>query len=473
MVYARVTMLMPAVAMKLYLSIAISNVVAAKRQDRFPHYFRRSIVLSTMCLLPLYVLQAVSGNIMESIGVSEDIAKLITPYCTIMVAMNQIKTLNMPVEVIIVNLGYTKSLVWNSLLSGLLVQIFMSYYLISVKEMGVVGAALAEICAQSMRLLYWAVMTHYFDLWNCFFGSIGPDSLSLFDTGEMRLFVSLAVPRMLSFVATWICPNDLIILFLVNISGIPESLETATLIMLTVHHLENAALNGFTTAIRIRVLNLLGLSKTCSYPVDARRSFRFNVKLTVIANAFLNLVAFCLVIPTSRIISNDEDVRSWYQKLGWLYLFRCISTNSTAHVVDMFLTPLKYGHQEVAIGGLSYFLVGLPCTILATLTNVFTTSLQWKVLNMFLFSQVVPTTTRTIIFYAFMVYFLNWSASATTMRDRAMSDRRPSLALVEKIDSDVEEGTRGDEFEIATDSKAGSLCMSSALENPLPMKGDG
>jgi len=107
-VFFNITMLMTTFGLCAYFSTNLPGCIGAGRKDRIPMYFKRSMVMTTLLMLPWYALQFFAGTIMVGVGVPPDIAAEVDVYCRLMVIAMWLLTLELHVESIFVNLGYTK-----------------------------------------------------------------------------------------------------------------------------------------------------------------------------------------------------------------------------------------------------------------------------------------------------------------------------------------------------------------------------
>ena len=124
----------------------------ANRRERLPVYTFRSIVLTTICLLPMFCLQFFSGDIMHVCGIERHIADEITTYTSYMIISSILLMLEAHIENVFINLGYTKSAAFNSFLTGLGVDVVSTYLLIFRMNLGTKGAAFAQIIVKSARI---------------------------------------------------------------------------------------------------------------------------------------------------------------------------------------------------------------------------------------------------------------------------------------------------------------------------------
>eukprot|EP00940_MAST-03C_sp_MAST-3C-sp2_P003641 g3641.t1 len=256
-VFYNCTCLMVVLGIMSYFYSSVPGLVGSKRRDRIPHYFRRSICVTTLCMLPFYALQIASGEIMHAVGVDRDVSDKITPYCMLMTVSNFLLMIEAHFEVVFVNLGFAKCAAFNSFITGIGVDIAATYYFIFHRQMGTEGAAYAQIIVKTARICVWLALATYFRLWKYFTGSRGPSALKMFDGKELVTFAKLGIPRVLSFFTGWLV-FELQVVALTNISGIDRAAKAAGAIWVQCEGTLAAVQNGWLSATRIRSLNLLG-----------------------------------------------------------------------------------------------------------------------------------------------------------------------------------------------------------------------
>ena len=196
----------------------IPGCIGAKRKDRIPSYFKRSVVWTTLLMLPLFAVQFFAGPIMYSLGVKKDIAHEVGVYCRLMVITSLLLNLDCHIETIMVNLGYTRCAAFNSGLSGLGIDVVGTYFLIYKWKMGTEGAALAQIAVKSSRLLVWFGLILYYGLFDTICVGVSKKKDPIFSWKEFKIFINLSLPAILSNFSGWFI-FELQIMCLANIQG--------------------------------------------------------------------------------------------------------------------------------------------------------------------------------------------------------------------------------------------------------------
>ena len=100
----------------------------------------------------------------------------------------------MHVEIVFITTGHARSATFNSLLTGMCIDVACSYLFIYRLDLGVVGAALVHLSVRLCRLLVWGALATHFGLWRLFFGSASQAD-HLFSWREARVFWKLAAPQ--------------------------------------------------------------------------------------------------------------------------------------------------------------------------------------------------------------------------------------------------------------------------------------
>jgi Na+-driven multidrug efflux pump len=222
-VFYNCTVLMILIGLMNYHYSGVPGLVGANRRERLPVYTFRSIVLTTICLLPMFCLQFFSGDIMHVCGIERHIADEITTYTSYMIISSILLMLEAHIENVFINLGYTKSAAFNSFLTGLGVDVVSTYLLIFRMNLGTKGAAFAQIVVKSARILVWIGLGVRFRLGKYFFGK---SNEKVFDRDEVKEYFALGIPRILTFFTGWLV-FELQIMALANIQGISSAQKAA------------------------------------------------------------------------------------------------------------------------------------------------------------------------------------------------------------------------------------------------------
>jgi Na+-driven multidrug efflux pump len=142
-VFFNVSMLMVLLGMNSYIWNVLPGCIGAARKDRIPHYFRRAVVLSTLGSLPCFALQFASEPIMLAVGVEPSVAADVGAYTRLMAGGAWLLLLECHVEAVFITSGYARCASFNSLLTGLGVDVLCNYVFLYRWRWGVRGAALA------------------------------------------------------------------------------------------------------------------------------------------------------------------------------------------------------------------------------------------------------------------------------------------------------------------------------------------
>eukprot|EP00965_Chrysotila_dentata_P067419 2231082-Pleurochrysis_carterae.AAC.4 len=201
-VYFNCTVLIALIGMAAYGWAVVPGCIGAGRRERIPHYFRRAVILSTLIMLPLFALQFAAEPLMRSLSVPPSIAYDVGVYCRSMICGAWLLLFECHLEIVLVCCGYSRCASFNSLLTGVGVDIGASYLLIYRLNMGVTGAALAWTVVRAARIVVWLCMAVYFGMIPLIFMPKGKEHI--FSASEMRCFFSLAMPQIANNMAGWL-----------------------------------------------------------------------------------------------------------------------------------------------------------------------------------------------------------------------------------------------------------------------------
>jgi len=256
-VFYNITSLMPMLGFGMsYISTVIPGCIGARRKDRIAKYFKRSLITTNFFMIPFYVLNMFAGVVMEHLGVPGPIANEVGLYCRWMILSSILMVLEFHVENIFINLGYAKCATFNSLVTGLGVDVTCTYLMIYKYSLGVKGAAFANIAVKSARLLVWLSLMLYFKLSHVI--CIGDNKEEpLLSWKEFKVFWKLAVPTLLSYFSGWFI-FELQIMMLANIRGISPAALAAGAIWVQSETTLAAIQTGWLSSTSMRTISLLG-----------------------------------------------------------------------------------------------------------------------------------------------------------------------------------------------------------------------
>ena len=197
--YNAVTM-MPLQALNSYYANVVPGAIGAQRSDRLPMYFRRSVLLVAIFILPSIVLQMFADSILLALGVPAVNAEGVGEYCRLMVATAWLTLLDNHFEVLFCRLGFVKMANLNALLSGLGVECVGTYIIVYRLNLGIRGCAYVQILARLVRVLLWLSLILACNLTRTIF--MLPKNVhateKLLTRTELRIFMGQGLPNYLT-----------------------------------------------------------------------------------------------------------------------------------------------------------------------------------------------------------------------------------------------------------------------------------
>jgi len=121
------------------------------------------------------------------------------------------------IENIFINLGYARCATFNSLICGVGVDVICTYFFIYKLDLGMTGAAYAQIVVKASRNIVWFVLILYYGLFSTIFKVTKREVL--LSSKEVKVFFKLGVPSILSNFFGWLI-FELQIMAIANINGI-------------------------------------------------------------------------------------------------------------------------------------------------------------------------------------------------------------------------------------------------------------
>ena len=171
-VFYNITTLMTLFSMTNYFATVLPGAIGAGRHDRVRLYFQRSVAIITLLWLLFVVpLQLFAGTIMHAVGVPATISNLVGTYSMYMIPVGWMLMLEVHLELIFINLGFERCAAFNSLLTGLGVDITCTYFFVYRWEWGIKGVALSQVSVKAARILVWVVLTVHYRLQKYFYGT--------------------------------------------------------------------------------------------------------------------------------------------------------------------------------------------------------------------------------------------------------------------------------------------------------------
>lgn len=418
-VWFNCTMLMPTFGLGAYFNSVVPGCIGAGREERIPWYLRRSMLLTTICMLPIYALQFSAGQVMYALGVPGDYIPDISVFCQIMVVNGVLISFSSHLDCVCVNSGYAKCSTLNSLITGLGVDVFCNYTFVFHLGWGVTGAALAQIVVQASRIAVWlACMGHFKIIRKTFSAPRGSERL--FSKKELREFFRLGLPMILVFFSGWFI-FEFQIMAITDIQGISKDALAAGAVWVQVESSLAAAQDGWIRSTSMRMLNLLGKQDR-----GAAKAFMVLNALSLAVVVLSNVPFLILQESIARLLSNDTEVQRWLYKLLWVLVPHTV-TRILSINFSVFYIPLGRGLFGSLQTFISFYGIAAPIACVVALTNVVTTVELPKMVACVGLSSIAQLASACIS--AVWLWRLDWFEAGRIIKDRANMDREGDSAL--------------------------------------------
>eukprot|EP00808_Paulinella_micropora_P022150 g11928.t1 len=409
-VFYNITMLMPLLGCCQYIYSVLPGCVGAGRRDRIPRYLLRSMVLCTAVLSPMFVLQFFAAPLMTAFNVPHHISAEVGAYCRIMVVLGPLLLLEIHVESVFINLAYVKSATFNSLLTGIGVDVAVTYTFIYHLQLGMKGAAYAQLVVRLSRLLVWTCLVFFHGISSAFItpsssssSSSWPTSLPdddpaiasiptphpadhvalppphpdhvepIFSYREWKVFLSQCLPAVAENLSSWFI-FELQIMLLANVPDVSQNALAAGAIWVQLESTMASIQHGWIQVTSIRTIKLLGKQDPL-----ACRSWGLLTILSCAVVALTNLPLFLCSHSLSRLISNNAEVSDWFRKLVWVLALHTQTRILSSCVSDIFI-PIGKGRILVVLCMIAFYVIGAPVACLAALTELITNSMLVKII---------------------------------------------------------------------------------------------
>ena len=168
-VFYNITTLMTLFSMTNYFCTVLPGAIGAGRYDRVRRYFQRSVCLISMFWIPIAILQFFAGNIMMAVGVPSGIADLVGIYSRYMIPVGWMLMFEVHLEQIFINMGFERCAAFNSLVTGLGVDVTCTFLFVYKWQWGIKGVALAQCTVKAARISVWIILSCYFNLGKYFY----------------------------------------------------------------------------------------------------------------------------------------------------------------------------------------------------------------------------------------------------------------------------------------------------------------
>ena len=250
---------MPLGSLTSYFGAVLPGCIGAQRHDRIARYFWRSMLFTSCAMVPSLVLQCFATPILAELGVPGPNAAQVGIYCRLMLATSALAILATHLQVLLTNLGFVRWSALNALVSGLGVDVGLTLLLVLHLDLGVRGAALAQMGVQAAQAALWLGAATCHGVLRALLvppaGSEASDPLCAL--GELRTYLGQALPEQASALADW-GVFELQLLLATNIRGLPRPALAAGAIWITAEGALASVQSGWIAVSRMRTLKLLG-----------------------------------------------------------------------------------------------------------------------------------------------------------------------------------------------------------------------
>ena len=418
-VWYNCTCLMPMASQLAYMQNSIPGCIGAGRKDRIPRYLQRSLLMSVTVMIPFFALQFVATSLMKHSGVPAANAEDVGIYCKTMLAACLLNLFNSHLECIFLNFGYAKYATLISFASGMVVHMSCTYLFILKWNMGIEGAALAQIAVQCTRTSCWIFLLLHFRL----FGSVcvAPSGAEcLFNQTESQIYASLAIPQLFSSLAGWFI-FELQMIAMANISGINQEALAAGAAWVQFEGSLASTQEGWLKTTSMRILVLLGQQDP-----GARNAFVIFSRLTAFTVAVFNVFLLIFQQQLCAIVSNNADVQSWFRVVAWVLVFHTQTRIIALNSIFIFI-PVGKGKLRVIYTFVSFYFVATPISGMVALTDLVTTDLSTKMVACVGATSIAQSVLAMFCFR--FIHKLDWDAAGAIINQRANTDR-VSLAIL-------------------------------------------
>ena len=410
--------MMPLMALCSYFATVLPGCLGAGRLDRIPRYFWRSILMTSVFILPAVTVLIYAEPVMLAVGVPRVNAVAVGVYARLMIATCWLQLLDNHLEALFINFKYVRLATLNALLSGVGINVGCSYLFVMHLELGMKGAALAQLAAFAARVLLWMAMLLGCGLTRTALlppkGSGRTDPLV--SLAETCVYFGQAAPQYGSMMAGWLI-FELQVVLLTNIPNVTLPMRSAGSVWINCEGTMAAIQSGWIQVARMRALKLMGRRDP-----GASRSFAV---LLLLATAVVTLVNVPLLTDAggaalSRLLSNDPAVVHWFRGLVWVLI-----VHTQTRIVDLtcasILVPMGWARTRLAVIFTSFWLVGAPISIVGALTDALTTHMLTK-LQLCMLCAVIGQTINAVC-YGGLLLQLDWGKAAHVIAARANTDR--------------------------------------------------
>lgn len=410
---------MPLGCLNSYFSACIPGCIGAKRHDRIARYVWRSMLLTYSFLLPSFVLLCFAERVLVAVGAPRLNAAQAATYCRLMLATIAVQVVANHLNTLMVNLGFMRVTTFNSLVTGLGVDVGLTFLLVLHLDLGVVGAALVQISVQTTIVIVWLVAAACNGMLGTIFvpprGSGATDPL--LTRREVRVYLGQALPNWGIYLSSWGI-FELQLILLTNIRGISSPALSAGAVWINVEGALASVQSGWIAVAKMRSLKLLG-KRDAGAPKAFSLFLALSFALTSLTVTPLYVPALATVV--GHVISNDANVARWFAQITFVLAIKS-QTRVLQVTLNCLFVPMGLGRLGVALSVVSFVGVAAPFAIVAVATNAITDSVLTQ-LRLCLACASIGEAVNALG-CALVLLRLNWANAAEVVHARAHSDGR-------------------------------------------------
>lgn len=399
-----------------YFGACIPGCIGAKRHDRIARYLWRSMLWTYSFLIPSFALLCFAAPVLVAIGAPPTNAAQAATYCRLMLITTALQVVATHLTTLMNNLGYMRVTAASSLVTGLGVDVGLSFLLVLHLDLGVTGAALVQMAVQATITSVWLVTAAYSGILADIL--VPPrDSAAtdpLFTLRELRVYLGQALPNWGIMLASWGI-FELQLILLTNIRGIPRAGLAAGAVWINIEGALASVQSGWISVAKMRSLKLLG-----KRDAGAPKAFLLFLLLSF---GLTSLVVVPLYLPRpaaalSHILSNDADVARWFARLAFVLAIKS-QTRVLQVTLNSLFVPMGLGRLGVALSVTSFVLFAAPLASVAVATDAMSTSVLTK--TRLCVGCASMGEAVNALGSAFVLLRLDWARAAAVVHARAQS----------------------------------------------------
>jgi len=349
---------------------------------------------------------------LEKCGVPSDITVEVAVYCRLMIVTALLLTLEIHLESIFINLGYARCATFNSLVTGIGIDVICTYFFIYKLDLGMTGAGYAQIVVKASRNIVWFSLMLYYGIFSTIF--MASEREVLLNSKEIAVFFKMAVPSILGNFSGWLI-FELQIMAIANIRGISTSALAAGAIWVQSETTLAAVQQGWIQTTMMRTLKLLGMRDP-----GAWKSYAILCVLSEVLVALFNIPLLLWGERLSAVVSNDPDVQGWFKKIVWVLVMHSQLRIGAANS-SVLLVPMGKAVLRVVCNIVGFYLIASPIAAVMSLTDMVTNSVLLK-LTFILATSSLAMLLISVFEFGYLT-LIDWNKVAKIINDRANNDK--------------------------------------------------